>query len=104
MVLCIMNRRSFVKNTGLATAGFAMLPNTVLPAANQQKVKLGFIGVGLRGQNHLDNALRRKDVDVIAVCDIDSRMLQMTSDLFKKHGKPQPKVYTGDPYAWKKMV
>ena len=80
-----MNRRSFVKNTGLASAGFAMLPSSVLAATKQQKVKLGFIGVGLRGQNHLDNALRRKDVDVVAVCDIDARMLQSTADLFKKH-------------------
>jgi predicted dehydrogenase len=99
-----MNRRSFVKNTGLTTAGIAMLPASMLAAAKQQKVKLGFIGVGLRGQNHLDNALRRKDVDVISVCDIDARMLQSTADLFKKHGKPQPKVYTGDVNAWKKMV
>lgn len=99
-----MNRRTFVKNTGLASAGFAILPSTVLAGTKQQKVKLGFIGVGLRGQNHLDNALRRKDVDVVSVCDIDDRMLQRTADLFKKHGKPQPKVYTGDIYAWKKLV
>jgi hypothetical protein len=99
-----MNRRIFLRNTGLVTAGVAILPSSVLSATKQQKIKLGFIGVGLRGQNHLDNALRRKDVDIVSICDIDSRMLQMTTDLFKKHNKPQPKVYTGDPYAWKKLV
>jgi hypothetical protein len=39
-------------------------------AAADTKVRLGFIGVGMRGQNHLDLGMRRNDVDVIAICDI----------------------------------
>jgi predicted dehydrogenase len=69
-----------------------------------KKVRLAFIGVGSRGQNHLDNALRRNDVDVVAVCDIDERMLGMTSDIFKKAGKPMPQVFKGDPYAYRKLL
>ena len=99
-----MNRRTFVKNTGLVTAGYAVLPGARLYAAADPIVKLGFIGVGLRGQNHLDNALRRKDVNVMAICDIDDRMLDMAGNIFKKAGKPMPKVFKGDPYAWKKML
>jgi predicted dehydrogenase len=100
-----MNRRTFVKNTGLATAGFALLPgSSLLAAATEPIVKLGFIGVGLRGQNHLDNALRRKDVTVTAICDVDDRMLDMATSLFKKNNKPAPRVFKGDPYAWKKML
>ena len=99
-----MNRRTFVKNTGLTAAGFAILPNKSLFAAAAPNVRLGFIGVGLRGQGHLDNALRRKDVDIVAICDVDERMLTMASNLFKKAGKPAPKIFKGDPYAWKKML
>jgi predicted dehydrogenase len=102
-----MNRRTFVKNTGLTAAGFAVLPNSPVLAgfaAPAPNVRLGFIGVGLRGQGHLDNALRRKDVDVVAICDIDERMLQMASSHFKKANKPAPKIYKGDVNAWKKML
>jgi len=99
-----MNRRSFVKNTGLATAGFAVLPSAKIFAAPDPQVKLGIIGVGMRGQNHLDNALRRKDVNVVAICDVDDRMLDMADKVFKKNNKPAPKVFKGDPYAWKKML
>ncbi|WP_207513080.1 Gfo/Idh/MocA family protein [Longitalea luteola] len=99
-----MNRRSFVKNTGLAAAGFAILPTAQSFAAPEPAVKLGFIGVGLRGQRHLDNALRRKDVQVVAICDIDERMLEMSGQLFKKAGKPMAKVFKGDPNAWKKLL
>ncbi|HEY8894399.1 MAG TPA: Gfo/Idh/MocA family oxidoreductase [Niastella sp.] len=98
-----MNRRSFVKNTGLATAGL-ILPSAKIFAAPDPVVKLGFIGVGMRGQNHLDNALRRKDVNVVAICDIDERMLERSANIVKKAGKPMPKVYKDDVNAWKKML
>jgi len=99
-----MNRRSFVKNTSLATAGFAVFPSAQLFTAPDPQVRLGIIGVGMRGQNHLDNALRRKDVNVVAICDVDDRMLDMADKVFKKNNKPAPKVFKGDPYAWKKML
>ncbi|NII26776.1 Gfo/Idh/MocA family oxidoreductase [Pseudoflavitalea sp. X16] len=99
-----MNRRNFVRNAGIATAGFAILPASQLFAGQQQKVRIGIIGVGLRGQNHLDNALHRSDVEIAAICDIDERMLQMATDLIKKAGKPAPKIFKGDPNAWKKLV
>ncbi|MBO9202306.1 MULTISPECIES: Gfo/Idh/MocA family protein [Niastella] len=99
-----MNRRSFVKNTGLAAAGFAILPTTQSFTAPDPVVKLGIIGVGLRGQNHLNNALQRKDVSIVAICDIDDRMLEMATNLIQKSGKPMPKVFKGDPNAWKKLL
>lgn len=99
-----MNRRTFVKNTGLTAAGFAALPTSTLMAAPKANIRLGFIGVGLRGQNHLDNALRRKDVDIVAICDIDDRMLERSANLFKKHNKTVPKVFKGDVNAWKKLL
>ena len=68
-----MNRRDFVRQAGIATAGFAILPKSAL-FTQENKVRLAFIGVGLRGQNHLELALRRKDTEVVAICDIDERM------------------------------
>jgi predicted dehydrogenase len=98
-----MNRRTFVKNSAIAAGGFAILPSGSLFAADQ-KVSLAIIGTGLRGQNHLDNALRRTDVDVVAICDVDDRMLQMATDLIKKSGKPMPQIFKGDNYAYRKLL
>lgn len=98
-----MNRRSFVKNTSLATAAFSVLPSLSLHAQNRN-VRLGFIGVGLRGQNHLDLALRRKDTEVVALCDINDRMLESATGLVKNSGKPMPKIYKGDVNAWQKLL
>jgi predicted dehydrogenase len=98
-----MKRRTFVKRTGLATAAIGILPAKNLFAPNP-KVRLGIIGTGLRGQNHLDNALRRADVDVVAICDVDERMLQMTADIIKKSGKAMPQVFKGSPYSYRKLL
>jgi predicted dehydrogenase len=98
-----MNRRDFVRQAGIATAGFAILPKSAL-FTQENKVRLAFIGVGLRGQNHLELALRRKDTEVVAICDIDERMLQMATDLIKKSGKTMPQVIKGDPFAYRKLL
>ncbi len=100
-----MKRRDFVMSATLATAGVTLLPNQMLFSRSQkQRVRLAIIGTGLRGQNHLDNALRRSDVDVVAICDVDDRMLQMATDLIKKSGKPMAQVFKGDPHAYRQLL
>ena len=89
----------------MAAVSLAALPTDSLFTYNtEEKLKVGIIGVGLRGQNHLDLVLRRKDVEVVAICDIDERMLKMSKDIITKSGKTMPEIYTGDPYAWRKML
>jgi predicted dehydrogenase len=102
-----MNRKEFIKNTGLAAASVAVLPSAGSLFAKtkaDQKVKLAIIGTGLRGQNHLDLVLRRDDVDLLAICDVSDRMLGMAKDIISKSGKKMPQVFTGDDYAWKRML
>src|SRR5688572_11359529 len=97
-------RRDFLKAT-IAGAGISILPTTMLMAKDAQtKVRLGFIGVGLRGQNHLDLALRRSDVEVIAICDVQQRMIDMSKELIKKSGKPMPQVILEGPQGYKKLL
>jgi predicted dehydrogenase len=98
-----MNRRTFVKNSAMVAGSFAILPTGSLFAADQ-RVKLAIIGTGLRGQNHLENALNRSDVDVVAICDVDDRMLQMATNIIKKSGKAIPQIFKGDNYAYKKLL
>ncbi len=102
-----MNRKDFVRNAGLAAAAFAVLPGEHLFAGKktaESRIRMAIMGVGLRGQNHLDLLLRRNDVDLVAICDVDERMLKSAKEAITKSGKKMPQIYTGDDYAWKKMV
>ncbi|HMG93685.1 MAG TPA: Gfo/Idh/MocA family oxidoreductase [Chryseolinea sp.] len=104
MKTTITTRRDFLKAT-IATAGISILPSTILLGKDAEtKVRLGFIGVGLRGQNHLDLALRRNDVEVVAICDVQQRMIDMSKDLIKKSGKPMPQIIIDGPQGYKKLL
>ncbi len=86
----------------LGVAAMSTLKPLSKPFAD--KIRIGFIGTGLRGQAHLSTLLKRNDVDLTAICDIDSRMLEMSGKLIREAGKSTPKVYTGDDYAYRKLL
>jgi predicted dehydrogenase len=101
-----MHRKDFIKTAGLAAGSF-VIPGRSLFAAGKNtdaKVRMGLIGVGLRGQNHLDVLLRRDDVELVAICDVDDRMLTSAKAIISKSGKKMPEIYTGSTSAWEKML
>jgi hypothetical protein len=98
-----MKRKDFLAKTALAAAAITA-GSPVLGQIRDRKIRIALIGVGFRGQNHLDLLLRRADVEIVAICDIDDRMLTASKDMILKSGKKMPVIYTGDPYAWKKML
>lgn len=99
------NRRSFIKNVGLATAGISVAPHLAFGQNTKgQKLKLAFIGVGLRGMNHVSNALFRKDVEITAICDTDPEMLKLCLAMFDEQGVKYPKLYTNGPYDYRNLL
>jgi predicted dehydrogenase len=98
------SRRDFIKTSALASVGLSLLSTSGFAGSKEGKVRLGFIGVGLRGQDHLQLALQRKDVDVIAICDIQQRMIDMSKEHFTKAGKPLPQIIMDGPHGYKKLL
>ena len=99
------SRRDFIKTAAFAGAGLTILPSqTIFANDKESKLRLGFIGVGLRGQSHLELALRRNDVEVIALCDVQQRMMDMSLQLISKSGKPKPQVVLDGPQGYKKLL
>jgi predicted dehydrogenase len=97
-------RRDFIKTTAAATIGASILPHLGFSKEGDTKVRLGFIGVGLRGQSHLELALSRNDVEVVAICDIQQRMIDMSIGLVAQAGKPKPQVILEGPQGYKKLL
>src|SRR5262249_31414915 len=63
-----MNRRAFTKTAALPGVTTALSAGRVMGA--NDRVRLGFIGLGNRGDQVLDAFLQHKDADVVALCDI----------------------------------
>ena len=98
-----MDRRNFLKTSSVAVAGASVFPSESL-LGQEKKIRLGFIGVGLRGRNHVSIALRRTDVEVHAICDIREDSLAHCRKQFKELDKQLPREYTGSPEAYKHML
>ena len=99
-----MNRKEFVKTTAMATAAIALPGKELFAGYAETKVRIGLVGTGLRGQNHLDLLLRRTDVDLVSICDISDVMLSTAKAMIAKSGKRMPAIYTGHDYSWKQML
>jgi predicted dehydrogenase len=100
-----MGRRDFIRNTALTGLGLSILPYVGFGAEPvKETVRLGMIGVGGRGRNHLENLLNRKDVIVPAICDIDPVALEKSQELLRKAGQKKAEEYTGSETAYKKLL
>ena len=93
------SRREFLRRSATTAAaggiGFAfptIIPRHVLggpdgPAAND-KIRVGFIGVGNQGKANLKAILKQKDAEVASVCEVDKARLAEARALAEAGGKP----------------
>lgn len=100
----MMKRRSFLSTTA-ATLGAAGMLRPAM-AASRERLRLGLIGTGMRGQVLLKELLRREDVEVVALCDIEPIMLGRALAMVEKFEKPKPQTYgeSGDKQAYLQLL
>lgn len=97
-----MNRRQFLQSSAALWAFATCLPASAVKA----KLRLAIIGTGMRGQVLLTELLRRTDVEVVALCDIEPIMLGRALAMIEKAGKPKPATFgeDGDVIAYRRML
>ncbi|GAB1389214.1 Gfo/Idh/MocA family oxidoreductase [Rubrivivax sp.] len=108
-----MQRRRFLAAaTALAASTFCTTACTTASTAaaplrsRGRVLSLGLIGTGLRGQVLLTELLRRDDVEVAALCDVEPRMLQQALAMVAAAGRAAPRRYgeNGDAQAWRELL
>ena len=74
MPLAYPTRRSFLKTSALLVAAPLILPSRVWAQATapSRRLTIGCIGMGKQMKGHLGNFINRDDVEVVAVCDVDT--------------------------------
>ncbi len=99
------DRRKFLRDTTMAGVGLSLLqPARLFGSVDKPRVRIGMIAVGLRGQTHLEEMLKRSDVDIIAMADPDKQMMAMAQQRVAKAGKKAPVEYTNGPYDYKNLL
>ena len=94
-----VTRRSFIKSGILATT---ILPSQVLNAATapSNKLTMGFIGLGRMGQGLLNNFIAQKEVQVLAVCDVDTNRRNNAQEIVNNYYKSNPTKGSADCKAY----
>ena len=96
------SRRIFLKNSLSAVAGAIVLPNIIPSSAlgmngllpPSDRIVLGSIGVGSQGNSNLRDFLNFKEIQYVAMCDLDSGHLDKTAAMVaKKTGKDDCRKY-----------
>jgi len=102
------SRRSFLGRTAagglgatLASLGWgsraarADVPAWPPKMAPMEKVRVGFVGVGLQGASHIGNLLRIDNVEIRAVCDVREWKVARIQDWVQAERQPKPEGYFG---------
>jgi predicted dehydrogenase len=55
-----------------------------------ERVRVGFIGVGVMARHHLGEILVREDTEIVAVCEPSAPAYAAAAQLFDQHGIPAP--------------
>ncbi len=100
------SRRHFIRNTAIGTMGLSALNMPFKSFATEKKsvVRLGFIAVGLRGQSHLEEMLKRSDVEIIAMADPSKRMMDAAQKLITQYGKKAAIEFGNGNYDYKNLL
>ena len=113
-----MYRRTFLKHTTFAIGAATIGGNSVnaIGAVNLSQnmsgycapkiptVRVGFIGLGMRGPGAVKRMTFIDGVEIAAICDKRKSCTDKVEKILSESGFPKPDVYTGSEDAWKKMV
>ena len=66
-------------------------------------VRIGFVGLGMRGPDAVERMSFIQGVEIVALCDKYPERVKKTQEILKKANLPAAKDYSGKEDSWKKM-
>ncbi|MGL4520643.1 MAG: Gfo/Idh/MocA family protein [Phocaeicola sp.] len=75
-----------------------------LTAPKIETVRVGFIGLGMRGPGAVNRITQVPGTQVVALCDLSAENVERTQKILDNKGLARAAEYSGDQDAWKKMV
>lgn len=72
-------------------------------APKLDKVRIGLIGLGMRGPGAVERLSFLEGVEIVALCDIYPDRVEKMQQLLVKQGLPKAKAYSGSKDSWKAL-
>ena len=90
----MLTRRKFLAASAATAAAPLVFSRQAGAMATNEKLTLGFIGMGIQNRGHLNGFLGRKEVEVVAVCDVNKERLDDAQQRVEK--KYADRIKSGD--------
>lgn len=87
-----MKRRTFIEKSAIGVAAITA-PVYISPFASESKLKVGLIGAGWYGMVISKAALKAGGIEIVAVCDVDSKHLAESAGELEQLQGRKPKTY-----------
>ncbi|MEO5803387.1 MAG: twin-arginine translocation signal domain-containing protein, partial [Verrucomicrobiota bacterium] len=82
-----INRRSFLKQSSVATAAFSLSAHSWSQVAGANNdIRIGIIGLNGRGDTHIQEFKKMKGARITAMCDVDKNILDRETGKLKSAG------------------
>ena len=78
-------------------------PIKVETPARPETVRVGFIGLGMRGPGAVERWTHIPGTQIVALCDLLPERVESAQKILEKAGLPKAASYAGDEKAWKKL-
>src|SRR5687768_2138586 len=90
-----MHRRTFLQSAAAGVALTAAARQTVA-LANEKPKRVGLVGCGWYGKSALLRMIQVAPIEVVALCDVDSKMLAEAVEIVasRQESKKKPKTYS----------
>lgn len=75
----------------------------LLTASPMKTVRVGFIGLGMRGPGAVERFSQIEGTDIKGLCDVEADRVEACQKLLERHGRPRATAYSGSTEAYKKM-
>ncbi len=97
-----LNRRNFIKGTAAASLALTSVGASAAMLNPEKKYRVALLGTGWYGKSDLFRLIQVADVDVVALCDADTKQVSQAAEMVSKRQKSgkKPKQY-GD---YKKLL
>lgn len=100
------DRRTFLKQSAALSAGMFLYPQSLWSYGRRdlKSIRLGIIGVGLRGQSLINDMLTIPGVSITAMADPDKDMVQKAQLLLTQKGLPTAQVFSDGNYDYQNLM
>ena len=88
-----VNRRTFLASAGSGAAALALGSGARASGPNDQ-IRVAVIGIRSRGQSHIDAYAKTNDTQIVALCDIDSRLFGASAKKVEDRAGKAPELVT----------